>query len=147
MISYLADVNFWIALSYSAHVHHPLAAEWFENSPDNSVAFCRITQAGFLRLLTNRNVMREDVAPAVRAWQLYDRLRQSPRIAFAQEPPGLEESWRHLTRHPRTGPNFWTDAYLAAFARAAGLQILTFDRALARQVGSGALILGSGLVQ
>lgn len=147
MISYLADVNFWIALSYSAHVQHSLAAEWFANSADDSVAFCRITQKGFLRLLTNRSVMGDDVVPAVRAWQVYDRLRQNPRIPYAQEPPGLEESWRDITRHPRTGPNFWTDAYLAAFAAAGGLQILTFDRGLARRVGSRALIPRSGRVQ
>ena len=53
----LPDVNVWIALAAEGHIHHVPAREWFAAQPDASVAFCRITQMGLLRLLTNPNVM------------------------------------------------------------------------------------------
>jgi predicted nucleic acid-binding protein len=56
MIVSLPDVNIWIALAAEGHVHHVPARE-FTSQPDGSVAFCRITQMGLLRLLTNSNVM------------------------------------------------------------------------------------------
>ena len=53
MIIWLPDVNRWIALAAEGHVHHVPAREWFAAQPVASVAFCRITQMGLLRLLTN----------------------------------------------------------------------------------------------
>jgi predicted nucleic acid-binding protein len=50
-MSYLADVNLWIALVPEQHVHHPAARRWFQNLGDDKLAFCRITQMGFLSLL------------------------------------------------------------------------------------------------
>ena len=57
MIISLPDVNVWIALAAEGHVHHLPARKWFAAQPTASVAFCRITQMGLLRLLTNSNVM------------------------------------------------------------------------------------------
>jgi len=34
--------------------------------------------------------------------------------------------WRGLTTNGIVGHNFWTDAYLAAFAEAAGFTLVTF---------------------
>jgi predicted nucleic acid-binding protein len=53
MIVSLPDVNIWIALAAEDHVHHVPARDWFAAQPAASVAFCRITQMGLLRLLTN----------------------------------------------------------------------------------------------
>jgi len=47
----LPDVNVWIALAAEGHVHHVPAREWFPAQPDASIAYCRITQMGLLRLL------------------------------------------------------------------------------------------------
>ncbi len=58
MMVSLPDVNIWIALAAEGHVHHAPAREWFTAQADVSVAFCRITQMGLLRLLTNPDVMR-----------------------------------------------------------------------------------------
>ena len=137
----LADVNFWIALTVDEHVHHAAAAEWLENSAGDRVAFCRITQNGFLRLLTNPSVMKRDVLTSAGAWAAYDTLSTNPQIRFVEEPEGLEQSWRNLTRRFSKGPNFWTDAYLAAFADAAGFSLVTFDRDLARHAGRRAHLL------
>jgi len=87
---------------------------------------------GLLRLLTNSHVMGADVLPARDAWKVFDRLTNERNIFFAAEPPGLDSVWREFTPSSQSGPNFWTDAYLAAFARATGYTLVTFDRGFAR---------------
>lgn len=63
-----------------------------------------------------------------RAWELYDALRDDLRIAFHDEPAGIESTWRRLTHGASFSPHVWNDAYLAAFAQLTGLQVVTFDR-------------------
>jgi uncharacterized protein len=138
----LPDVNVWIALAIGEHVHHKPAKEWFESSDNMQIAFCRVTQMGFLRLLTNPRVMAGDTMSAARAWKLFDALCQDSRVRFAPEPPALESKWRDFTRHRRQGANFWTDAYLAAFAAASNLTVVTFDAAFAHQTGGALRLLG-----
>ena len=49
----LPDVNVLLALSAEGHVHHKPARLWFYAQLTDSVAICRVTQMGLLRLLTN----------------------------------------------------------------------------------------------
>ncbi len=51
-MTYLPDINVWIALAAEKHIHHPAARYWFANLHDERLTFCRLTQLGFLRLLT-----------------------------------------------------------------------------------------------
>ena len=134
-MTYLVNVNVWLACALAGHVHHAAAAEWVNGPEAERLVFCRVTQQGLLWLLTNSQVMGANVLPAARAWQVYDSFRMDSRVAFVSEPPGLETAWRALTRHPHSGPNYWTDSYLAAFASLAGYGVVTFDRALARHTG------------
>ena len=131
-MTYLVDVNVWFALSYVAHVHHSIARTWFDETEADQAALCRITQSGLLRLLTNSRIMGPEVLTAARAWAAYDFLCSDVRVTFAPEPPSLETAWREATKHLHTGPNFWTDAYLAAFAEAGDYTIVTFDRGFLR---------------
>ena len=131
-MTYLVDVNVWFALSYVAHVHYSMAKSWFEDTEADQSAFCRVTQSGLLRLLTNSRVMGADVLTAAKAWAINDDLCRDMRVIFAPEPPGLEMAWREATKHLHIGPNFWTDAYLAAFAEAGDYTIVTFDRGFLR---------------
>jgi hypothetical protein len=128
----LPDVNVWVALAVAEHVHHRTAKLWFDSIQNDSIVFCRVTQMGFLRLLTNPRVMAEDALTPSRAWRARVAFYEDSRILFAPEPPGLEPSWRALTRPRAPGANFWTDAYLAAFASAAGHTLVTFDRGFPR---------------
>ena len=50
------------------------------------------------------------------------------------EPSGLEARFRTLTRLRNPAAKDWADSYLAAFAAAAQLTLVTFDRALRRKV-------------
>ena len=58
---YLPDVNIWIALTSNRHVHHEIATEWLQGVDHDSVAFCRVSELGFLLLLTNSHVMGKEV--------------------------------------------------------------------------------------
>jgi predicted nucleic acid-binding protein len=61
------DVNVWLALTYGRHIHHATAARWLDGLTDASLYFCRFTQLGLLRLLTNEQVMAASVLNQRRA--------------------------------------------------------------------------------
>ena len=95
MIIFLPDVNVWIALAAEGHVHHVPARKWFAAQPTASVAFCRITQMGLLRLLTNSSVMGRGPRTIVQAWDTFAQLRADRRSVLAIEldgwsPPGAD---------------------------------------------------------
>ena len=106
----LPDVNVWIAIYSPGHIHHGAAVEWFETLTEEDLAFCRITQMGFLRLLTNRHVMGINTMTPSGAWNALDEILANPRIFLVKEPTGLEESWRAIMNEPHPGSNAWTDS-------------------------------------
>jgi toxin-antitoxin system PIN domain toxin len=128
------DINVWVALTYGGHVHHSIAKYWFESlGPEDRICFCRFTQIGLLRLLSTQAVMGADeVMTQVDAWKAYDRWRHDDRILFIEEPQGIEESFRSLTREHHPHPKIWADAYLAAFAVVLEMQLVTFDQGFRR---------------
>ncbi len=128
----LPDVNLWLALVFERHFHHPDAKAWFDTLPDGACCFCRLTQQGFLRLATNPRVLREDAVSLKDAWALYDTMMSDERVSFAREPAGLEAIWRSYTQQNAFSPKVWNDAFLAAFARASALSLVTFDQGLAQ---------------
>jgi toxin-antitoxin system PIN domain toxin len=140
-MTYLPDVNVWIALAADRHTLHRAARHWFSNLQDEKLAFCRLTQLGFLRLLTNKHVMQEEVMRPDAAWQAYRVLRLDRRIGYLAEPNELPEAWQTFTEGLLSSPNLWTDAYLSAFAHAAGLTLVTFDAKIPTQEGVNCLVL------
>jgi hypothetical protein len=131
----------WLALSSPDHEHFHVAWSWYQSLPDGvALVFCRITQLAFLRLLTTRSVMGEGTLTQPEAWQAYDRWSQDAETELYAEPTELEQTFRSLTGTEEASPKLWADAYLAAFAQAANLTLVTFDRALAVKV-KGALLL------
>src|SRR5688572_20623437 len=111
---FLVDINVWLAIAYDLHVHHEPASDWFETIGPEQAFFCRLTQLGFLRLLTNSKVMGGDATSQSKAWQAYDKFVRDPRVSFFQEPQHLEATFRQFTRSQHRATNVWTDAYLAA---------------------------------
>jgi toxin-antitoxin system PIN domain toxin len=137
----LPDINVWIALASDRHVHHDRAKAWFAGIESAEATFCRITQMGFLRLITNTHVMGADVATQKQAWKFYEALSRDERVTFMNELPGIDEEWRKLTQSTSSSTNAWTDAYLAAFASVRGLRIISFDGGFKKLPGIDALIL------
>ena len=124
------DINVWVALTHQRHVHHLIASDWFATvGEDSRLSFCRFTQLGLLRLLTAEPVMGDEAMNQEEAWDTYDRWLQDDRVDLMDEPPGLESRFRILTRSRHPAPKDWADSYLAAFAGASQLTLVTFDRA------------------
>jgi toxin-antitoxin system PIN domain toxin len=143
MVSCLLDLNVWVAIAYRRHEQHLLASSWLDQLEDGSAAFCRITQLGFLRLMSHPAIMRDQAMTQIEAWNAYGRLAADSRIYFQVEPDShaLGREFRALTSTVRRSPQQWADAYLAAFARVAGLTLVTFDQALSKLARGNVLLL------
>ena len=124
----LCDANVLLALSYERHIHHQIALAWLDRQGRREVVLCRSTQLSLLRLLCNTSVMDRDVCTMVQAWEIYDEILEDDRFQFCSEPSALEQTLRQFTQSNRASSKLWQDAYLAAFAITAGLQMVTFDR-------------------
>ncbi len=97
-----------------------------------------------LRLLTTNAIFTPYGSRArsnAQAWSAYHDLLANERIAFVEEPPGLETHWERLASRRSASPKLWMDAYLAAFAIAGGYQLVTTDRAFQQHKGLDLLLL------
>ena len=124
----LVDANVWLALAFDAHEHHPSAMQWFSAQLEGTCAFCRVTQLALLRHLTNSKIMGKFVQSQQTAWSSYDVFAKDPRVICLAEPPAIEVEFRSSSQSLTPALERWTDAYLAAFARAIASQFVTFDR-------------------
>ena len=143
MNSYIPDLNVRVALSYDEHVHHSSALQWFDGIGAGVAYFCRFTQLAFLRLLTHPSVMRDAVRTQRQAWGAYDALIRDDRVMFLGDPDTshVEPLFRKMTSGDRPLSKQWPDAYLVAFALAAELSLVTFDRGLRNLAHSDILVL------
>ncbi len=131
----LPDVNVWLAFSFADHVHHQRARHyWYEEAGDR-LAFCRLTVLGFLRLSTHAAAMNGQPLTVPQAWQTYSGFRRLPEVALAAEPEGCESWLEEWALGKDSMARLWTDAYLAAFAKAAGFRVVSFDRDFSRFKG------------
>ena len=62
------------------------------------------------------------------AYTDYRQLLDQRVVDYADEPDGLEQQLRSYCDLGHMSRNFWSDAYLAAFAGAAKLSFATFDQ-------------------
>jgi predicted nucleic acid-binding protein len=93
---------------------------------------CRFPQLAIHRLLTNRAGMGEAVRTNTDAWQIVAGLLGDTRFEWHREPSGLDTRFAEYAPWPHSDPNRWQSAYLAAFAAAAGLELVTFDGGFTR---------------
>ena len=99
MTSFSPDVNVWIALSDTEHAHCAIALNWLDHLPeDSALFFSRFTPMGLLRLLTNTAGMGEEVLTLGKAWKVYDRWLEDPRVDFYPEPGNVDAGFRRATR-------------------------------------------------
>lgn len=149
MSAVLYDVNVWIALAFDGHPHHDLAKGEFEAADSVSPAiFCRTTQQAFLRLVTTpaiqecyhtRGITNEE------AWKAWKYLAETPQVGWLDEPMDLQELWGSYGCRKSVSPKVWMDAYLAAFAKAYGIVLLTLDDDFLKYEGLSVKLLSESL--
>jgi toxin-antitoxin system PIN domain toxin len=136
----LPDVNVWLALSVSHHPHHTRALAYWSAQAQAEVSLCRVTMLGLLRLLTQPRVMDTATLTAAAAMQVLQRWRQLPEVSHRTEPAALEARFEQLLTDDLP-PRLLTDAYLAAYALAGGMRLVSFDRDFRRFPGLSLLLL------
>lgn len=140
--SVFPDVNVWLALNYPPHIHHEAADRWYESfDRPPTLVFCRHTHLSLFRLLGTEAILGQDALSQRQCWTVFDEWTISGDAVLVEEPARLEAALRLRTSADSSSPKTWADAYLAAFAEAANLTLVTFDRALAGKA-NGAVLLG-----
>jgi len=133
------DINVWLALVTSEHVHHASATRWWEQETGR-IGFSRLTQMGLLRLMTTAAAMDDKPLTMAEAWRVHDRLFDDDRVSFISEPVGIETRFRECASGETASPKLWADAWLQAFAECAGGVMVTFDRALGARARKAVLL-------
>jgi uncharacterized protein len=128
----LFDTNVWLAAMFPKHPFHQIAQQTLGQSTSSQPAlWCRATQQSFVRLASTpslhraydaKNLTNRSVLVAL------DFLQALPQVALRDEPSGTFALWRTLAALDSASPKVWMDAYLAAFAIAGGLHMVTLDR-------------------
>ena len=140
----LCDVNVLLALATDRHVHHPVALRWLDGITAGEAVVCRLAQTGLLRLLNNPAVMREEALDTVGCWEFWHRMLQDERIIFSpDEPAGLDAAFEQFTTGRAFTPRLWSDAYLAAYAHAGGMTMVTLDQGFHSFLGLACEVLES----
>lgn len=141
----LPDVNIWLALALSGHSHHQAARSWLDGQEALAgIFFCRATQLGLVRLLSTAEVLACYGLPPLpnrEAWAVVECFMADERITFANEPAGVQEAWKALALCETNSPKLWMDAWLAAFARCSGFQMITTDKAFSQFKGLELLVV------
>ena len=114
---------------------------------DAKLVYSRYTQIGLLRLLTNSSVMGTQTLTLRKAFAVYDRWLQDPRVEFYPEPRGIDDTFRRITGpySAQRASKAIGDCWLLAYAIALRAPLVTFDRALhefSRKQGEPAIIPG-----
>jgi toxin-antitoxin system PIN domain toxin len=119
-------------LTFPRHPHHKQALEAYARTSASLPAiFCRSTEQSFLRLATTPALLQICGATGVTnedALTALDYFLSMPSVKNREEPDGIVPIWRRLARRPNAAPKVWMDAYLAAFAIAGKMTMVTFDR-------------------
>src|SRR5260370_11189138 len=93
------DINVWLAIAAPEHVHATIAKAWWEKE-NGSIAFCRLTQLGFLRLMTTAAVMADQPLTMTAASRVYARLDDDGRALFVADPPEVHKRFREKITGP-----------------------------------------------
>jgi uncharacterized protein len=127
--SCLLDVNVLIALLWPPHEAHLRAQRWFAKNADRGWATCAITQAGFVRIVSNPAFSRHAVSPQD-AMQVLEGSLQHRAHRFWADDIGIAEAvvstGGRLLGHQQV-----TDIYLLGLAIHKKGRLATMDVGLA----------------
>src|SRR5260370_28138661 len=111
----LLDINTWIALTLESHPHHQAARQWYGDGTltRGDLVFCRQTELGFLRLVTQEAVMRRCAAAPLsnaEAVEFLSKVYYDPVVSRADEPAATRSFWLESVDRPPTPPTYLMDA-------------------------------------
>lgn len=128
----LFDTNVWLAAVFTTHPFHAMAQAALQRAtPAEPAVFCRATEQSFLRLATTPSLLKAYGAEGLTnrdALVTLNALQTMHQVCVRDEPRGVVSLWHTLSALNSASPKVWMDAYLAAFATAGGLRMLTLDR-------------------
>jgi len=127
-VSCLLDVNVLIALLWPPHEAHARAQRWFAQNARHGWATCAMTQAGFVRIVSNPIFSRRAVSPRD-ALEVLSGSLQHPAHHFWTEDIGVTEAFAHIGRR-LLGHQQITDAYLLGLAIQKKGRLATLDASL-----------------
>jgi uncharacterized protein len=127
-VSCLLDVNVLIALLWPPHEAHARAQRWFAQNARHGWATCAMTQAGFVRIVSNPVFSRHAVSPRD-ALEVLSGSLQHPAHHFWSEDIGVAEALAHFGRR-LLGHQQITDAYLLGLAIRKKGRLATLDASL-----------------
>jgi uncharacterized protein len=122
----LLDSNMLIALFWPSHERHHLALKWFVRHRGRGWATCPMTQAGFVRIVSNPAFSRDAVQPREAIQVLSANLAAKDHQFWPDELPlaaAAAFAGVRLQGHQQV-----TDAYLLGLAIKRGGALATLDR-------------------
>jgi len=128
MTAFLLDVNVLIALMWPAHESHSQVREWFARHARQGWATCPLTQAAFVRLVSNPAFSRDAVTPREAIALLTANLKHR-RHRFWGDEIGLGEAVEPLQGR-LVGHRQVSDAYLLGLAIHKKGKLATMDQGL-----------------
>ncbi|HKM47290.1 MAG TPA: TA system VapC family ribonuclease toxin [Terriglobales bacterium] len=129
MSCFLLDVNVLIALLWPPHEAHARAQRWFGHNAHQGWATCAMTQADFVRIVSNPAFSRRAVSPGDALAVLSGSL-QHPAHHFWTEDIEVTEALAHFGGRV-LGHQQVTDAYLLGLATHKKGRLATLDTSLA----------------
>ena len=124
----LLDVNILLALFDPEHVHHEIAHDWFADNHTAGWATCPLTEAGFVRIVSNPAFSRDAVQPREASQVLAANTAAADHAFWPDELPFAEAvafAGIRLVGHQQA-----TDAYLLGLAIHRGGMLATLDRGI-----------------
>jgi hypothetical protein len=125
----LPDINVLLALTWSNHPHHEAAHRWFARDSAAGWATCLFTQAGFMRLSLNPQVVGVAI-DCQAALHLLQSLVAHPYHRYAETAPALTATPFDELVPKVIGYRQMPDATLLHLARVHGMKLVTFDQAV-----------------
>ena len=129
MKGYLLDTNVLIALLWPSHARHELAVKWFARRRTKGWATCPLTEAGFVRIVSNPAFSRDAVTPREAAGVLTANTAAKDHTFWPGELPFAEAivfAGARLVGHQQV-----TDAYLLGLALRQDGVLATLDERIA----------------
>lgn len=133
MSQYLLDVSVLLALHWPRHTAHAKVKQWFRSSGEKAFSTCALTQAGFVRIVTNPTFLQDKITFS-EARQLLHELTRMKGHTFWPINTEFVEATVPLERRI-LGHRQVTDAYLLGLAIQKKGALATLDRAIRHLAG------------